>query len=307
MGGRQKTWLREQIQRRDRPGPVLLDGATGTELERRGLRSTLPLWSAHALVEAPQAVLQVHRAYVEAGAELLTANTFRTQARSLAGGGQGERAGELTRLAVELARQAAERAPHQVAVLGSAPPLEDCYRPERVPEEAILRREHEAHAANLVAAGVDAILAETHNTLREAVAAVDAARQAGADVMASFVCDSQGRLLSGEPLAEALEAVAPLQPLAVGVNCVEPPVVTRCLPDLAAAPQPFLAYANLGPPGADGGFPGALDTPPEAFARHAGAGRRRGRPWSGGCCGTTAEFIRALARAFSTHRVDPTL
>ena len=63
-------------------GALILDGATGTELERAGLRTGLPLWSTHALLEAPEAVLRIHAAYLAAGAEILTANTFRTQRRT---------------------------------------------------------------------------------------------------------------------------------------------------------------------------------------------------------------------------------
>ncbi len=87
--------------------PLLLDGATGTELERRGVPSALPLWSAHALLESPQTVAEIHAEYVAAGAEVLTANTFRTQRRTLERAGMGERAEELTALAVSLARRGA--------------------------------------------------------------------------------------------------------------------------------------------------------------------------------------------------------
>ena len=72
-------------------GVLLLDGATGTELERRGVRTALPLWSAPALLEHPEIVEQIHADYAAAGAELITANTFRTQRRTLARGGLGEK------------------------------------------------------------------------------------------------------------------------------------------------------------------------------------------------------------------------
>ncbi|MBT4768184.1 MAG: homocysteine S-methyltransferase, partial [Phycisphaerae bacterium] len=74
----------------------VLDGATGTELDRRGVDVGLPLWSAGALIHAPGAVLDVHRAYLKAGADAITANTFRTHERSLLKGGISGRAEELT-------------------------------------------------------------------------------------------------------------------------------------------------------------------------------------------------------------------
>jgi S-methylmethionine-dependent homocysteine/selenocysteine methylase len=269
--------------------PLLLDGATGTELERRGARSELPLWSAHALVGDAELVGQIHADYVRAGAQILTANTFRTQRRTLTRGGLGERAAELTALAVELARRAAaEVAPHRdVWVAGSAPTLEDCFRPDLVPDDAALAREHAEHATHLAAAGVDAILVETMNTRREAVAAVRAARGAGVPVLASFVCWEGPRLLSGEALEEALAAVAAMDPLAVLVNCLPPSKVAACLPALQESGLPFGAYANLGAPEDDAGLARSEDCTPEEFAERAAAWLDAGARIVGGCCGTT--------------------
>ena len=85
-------------------GPLILDGATGTELERAGLATGLPLWSTHALLEAPEAIAEIHARYLLAGAELITANTFRTQRRTLARAGLGHQDRSLTRRAVELVK-----------------------------------------------------------------------------------------------------------------------------------------------------------------------------------------------------------
>ena len=128
--------------------PILLDGAMGTELQRRGADTRLPLWSARALVEAPDLVAEIHREEVEAGADVLTANTFRTHRRTLAKGGLAERSRELSALAVRLAREAAP-AGRPVFVAGSIAPLEDCYRPDLVPEDAVLEREHSEQADSL--------------------------------------------------------------------------------------------------------------------------------------------------------------
>jgi S-methylmethionine-dependent homocysteine/selenocysteine methylase len=276
------------------PAPLLLDGATGTELERRGVRSALPLWSVHALIEAPDQVAAVHQAYVAAGAELLTANTFRTQRRTLARAGLGDRAGPLTALAVELARRAGGR-----FVLGSAPPLEDCFRPDLVPDAETLEQEHAEHAGHLAAAGVDAVLAETMNTSGEAVAAACAAREAGLPVIVSFVCGDGAALLSGEPLADAISAVAHADPLAVGVNCLPPSRVPACLEVLRSCGLPFAIYANLGAP--VGGGTGRTEwKDPQAFAALAEAWISAGARIVGGCCGTTPAHIRALAERLQT-------
>ncbi|MBW2371838.1 MAG: homocysteine S-methyltransferase family protein [Deltaproteobacteria bacterium] len=271
--------------------PLLLDGATGTELEARGVRSELPLWSSHALLEAPDVLAAIHRDYARAGAEALTAASFRTQRRTLERAGLASRAAELSAQAVTLAR----RAGGDVYVLGSAPPLEDCYRPDLVPDDESLRREHAEHAGNLAAAGADAILAETHNTAREARAAVAAAAAVGLPVIVSFVCGADARLLSGEPLAEALDAVVPLAPLAVGVNCLPPSAVGACLEILAATGVPFGVYANLGAPGAEPAAPRSAACSPHDYAAHAQAWARAGARFVGGCCGTTPAHLSAVA------------
>jgi S-methylmethionine-dependent homocysteine/selenocysteine methylase len=265
--------------------PLLLDGATGTELERLGIPSELPLWSARGVIDFPETVLAIHRAYLAAGAEALTANTFRTQRRTLDRAGLGHRAGELTARAVGLAREAA--AESGSLVLGSAPPLEDCFRPELVPDDASLAREHEAHARHLVEGGADAVLVETMNTIREAVAAVRAARECGSPVLASFVARSRARLLSGEPLDEAIDAVAELGPLAVGVNCLPLAAVPACLPVLRRSVLPFIVYANLIGPGAE--------RTPQEYARAAAGWIEAGARVVGGCCGTRPDHIRALS------------
>jgi S-methylmethionine-dependent homocysteine/selenocysteine methylase len=257
----------------------------GTELERLGVSSELPLWSALGLIEAPETVLAVHGAYVAAGAQVLTANTFRTQRRTLDPAGQGHRSGELTARAVALARRAA--GDRDIFVMGSAPPLEDCFHPERVPDDATLAREHAEHARHLVEAGADAILVETMNTIREAVATVRAARECGAAAFASFVSRREARLLSGEPLDEAVDAVAEYGPLAVGVNCLPLDAVAPCLGVLQRVALPFLVYANLIGPGEE--------RTPEEFARAAAGWIEAGAAVVGGCCGTRPDHIRALS------------
>jgi S-methylmethionine-dependent homocysteine/selenocysteine methylase len=280
-----------------RAGPtLLLDGALGTELERRGAPATLPLWSTHALQGDPDLVARIHADYAAVGAEILTANTFRTQRRVLARAGLGSRARELTQLAVALARRAASAAGQRVFVAGSQPTLEDCYRPDLVPDAAALAHEHAEHAANLVDAGADAILIETMNTSREAAAATRAARAYDIPVLVSFVCWERDRLLGGEPLAGALAAAAAEGADALLVNCLPASNVAACLPALRAAGLPFGVYANLGAPGVSEGPGGTEDLAPEAFADEALRWLAAGARIVGGCCGTTPEHIRAIAR-----------
>ena len=284
------------LERLAAPAPLLLDSAMGTELERRGARTHLPLWSAWALIESPTQVLAIHRENVEAGADILTANTFRTHRRTLEKARKGRRAEELTRQAVELAQRAAGESKRRILVAGSLSPLEDCYRPDLVPASDELAREHGQQAMFLAAAGADLILVETHNTIRELFAAVRAAKSTGLPVVASVVSDGAGHLLSGESMSSAVEALAPLRPDVLGVNCVAAGGLLGDLRVLAeAAPgAPLSAYGNLGPPSGPGGtlFTGEIE--PARYAELAREWIAIGARIVGSCCGTAAAHTGAI-------------
>ena len=288
------------------PGaPLILDGATGTELERAGLSTGLPLWSTHALLEAPEAIVEIHARYLRAGAELITANTFRTQRRTLARAGLGAQDRSLTRQAVALARAAIDesRAGDDAGggagrwVAGSLPPLEDCYRPEQVAGPAELDREHGRQAELLAEAGVDLILVETMNSRVEAVHAARAAARPGLPFAVGLVSWEAGRLLSGDPLLETAEAVLALGAVAVGVNCVPPSSLEASRRLLAGRGPPMLVSPNLGEPNDVTGFTRREDLEPDAFVRALEA-------WLaeptlrivGGCCGTSPRHLAALSR-----------
>ncbi len=285
--------------------PLLLDGATGTELNRRGVSTDLPLWSARALLDAPGVLRQIHADYVRAGAELITANTFRTHRRTLARAGLGARAAELTTSAVRLARAAiAEAHPgsdHACYVAGSLAPLEDCYSPELVPPQAECEAEHAEMAQHLAAAGVDVILVETMNTIREARAAVRAARATGLPVLVGFVCRSDDRLFSGESVTDAVRAIVPLGVAGLLINCTPSATIQAPFGELCSAvrAQPARVpitglYANIGHTDAVTGWTNTADVGPLEYAQLASGWLAQGANLIGGCCGTTPAHIAAL-------------
>ena len=274
--------------------PLLLDGATGTELERRGVDCDLPLWSARALLEAPETVEAVHRDYVAAGVDCVTANTFRTQAHVLRRAGLESRARELSGLAIALARRATQDRP-DVRVAGSAAPLEDCYRPDCVPPPATLEREHAQHCEALAGGGADWILVETMGTVREARAATAAATSTGLPVLVSLIGAASGpRLLSGEPAEAAIEALVPLAPAALLVNCVPVGPLDSWLPVLRDSGLPFGVSPNLGAPGADPAAARSDHLSPRAFAALATRWVAAGAQLVGGCCGTQPAHLSAV-------------
>jgi methionine synthase I (cobalamin-dependent) len=286
--------------------PLLLDAAMGTELQRRDAITTLPLWSARPLLDDPELVWTIHGDEASAGADILTTNTFRTHGRTLAGAGLAARAAELTTLAVRLAHQAASVPGREIFVAGSLSPLEDCYRPDLAPESEALASEHEDQARILAEAGVDLILAETHNSIREAAAALRAAKSTGVPVVVSLVTDGGGRLLSGESIEEAAEALLSLDPDAIGVNCVPAARLADDLASLAAASggEPLCAYGNLGLPAEGPGWAFTDEMGPEAFAEEARRWIGLGARIVGGCCGTTPAHTQALRRLLDSGDSD---
>ena len=303
---------------------LLLDGATGTELQRRGVDTNLPLWSARALIEAPGVLRAIHADYVAAGVDILTTNTFRTHHRTLARAGLGEHTRALTQFAVQVARETARQANRKIFVAGSISPLEDCYSPQLVPPDGELQLEHTEMARDLAEAGCDLLLVETMNTIREAVLAARCAQETGLPVCVSFVAgpgghppdqithargsasadDSQGQfsqgfspvmLLSGESIADAVRAVQPLRPAAILINCVPLTYIDRALDELRAAhPGPIGLYANVGYADDQAGWTLTDDAQPDAYAQQALRWVQQGAVIIGGCCGTTPDHMAAV-------------
>jgi homocysteine S-methyltransferase len=278
---------------------LILDGATGTELHRRSVDTGLPLWSANALLNDRDALVlkQIHLDYLEAGADIITTNTFRTHKRALAPSGNAHRALELTRRAVDLAREAVHATAWSSAkfIAGSISTLEDCYEPGSVPTNDELLTEHAERVNHLLESGVDFFLVETINSIREASVVATLAARTGLPVVVSFVCNRNGRLLSGETLDAAADVLLPLGISAIGVNCGPTPDLAKPLAELESAcgeDFPLIAYGNIGYADEHVGWVNTDSESPEIYHQHAIHWKAR---IIGGCCGTTPEHIRRLS------------
>jgi S-methylmethionine-dependent homocysteine/selenocysteine methylase len=286
--------------------PLILDGAMGTELRRRGVDTGLPLWSANALLANPEMVRQIHAEYLSAGADIITTNTFRTTRRTMRRSNLPDRSKQLTAMAVDLAKRAREeedlkgKDPSRSLLAGSIAPLEDCYRPELVPSDSELRDEHEEHAERLAALGVDFMLLETMNTIREAYAACEAAQRTGKEVIVSFICRKDGTLYSGESLVDAVRTLGELHPVGFSLNCVSPRFLDSLVPAIRGLTSlPIAAYGNVGLPEderQDEEF--VVDIDSRDYARRAAMWHRAGAAIVGGCCGTTPAYIAEIAGTF---------
>lgn len=281
---------------------VRLDGGVATELERAGVPVTAPWWTSAALVNGDRrrVLRSVHAEYLGAGAQIVTANTFRCNLRALHGVGL-DKAGFswMVQAAVGVARAARNDAGNgRTLVAGSMAPVEDCYRPDLVPPDEDLRAEHGWLATEMLRAGVDLALIETMNTAREACIALDEVLAAGGRAWVSFVCSDGCRLLCGEPVADAAQAVEADGAEAVLVNCTPLAQTEECLRELAdVCHGPIGAYPSVehrSSASTNGGpLPAAVG--PDEFA----ATLRRwhdelGVTLLGGCCGTRPAHIAAL-------------
>ena len=286
-----------------RPGPVLLDGAVGTELSRRGLDTTLPLWSARALLSdrGLEILTGIHQEYARAGAEVLVTNTFRTTRRALDRAGVAGEWQAANRRAVECARAGAAAGTGRAClVAGGLAPLEDCYRPDLVPPQGECLAEHGRQAECLAGLGVDLLFIETMNCGREAEAALLAARSTGLDILLSFCPRAPGHLLSGEPLSDAVPRLVDLGGASLRgilINCATPDAMDAIYPAFArtAPALPHGLYAHLGEPDDVTGWRLPERHEPEAYAAWMARRLGEGARLVGGCCGTGPGHIEALA------------
>lgn len=285
--------------------PLLLDAAMGSDLDRRGLETRLPLWSAVGLIERPSLVQEIHVDNLLAGADIITTNTFRSTASTLrAAGLDPRRAAELDALAVKLAKQARRETGRTLALIaGSMAPLEDCYLPVFETPANVALEEHSAQAQSLAAAGVDFLMIETMPTLAEARIALRAALETGLPVTVGFVCapleppGSAVRLLSGETLEDAVRAVEQAGPAAIFANCAAPSVITSALREMGTLTTlPIGGYANVGHVNDEVGWSPDGRVSGGEYASDARQWLDLGARIVGGCCGTHPEHTAALRR-----------
>jgi homocysteine S-methyltransferase len=292
--------LRKRLQNKE---IIIKDGGMGTEILRRGQATTLPLWSAEVLLTNPQVVAKIHKDYIDAGAEIITTNTFRTTERSLAKKNIHGRAGELTRLACAMAKQVIEEAElkHAMYIAGSMAPLEDCYSPELTPTDKELEREHFEYARDLKEGGVDFLLAETMITIRELRYALKAARKLDMPVAVSLYCDEKLQLLGGEKLRDVIVEVEKYKPLFIGINCVSRAIAERAVKYLRSLTDlPICVYAQGdGLPNENQGWRFNEDKNLDLYLVSARRWVKDGATIIGGCCGTTPLYISKLTQIFS--------
>jgi 5-methyltetrahydrofolate--homocysteine methyltransferase len=278
------------------------DGAWGTMLMARGLPPGQPPESL--LLSRPEAVAEVARLYLEAGAQLLTTNSFGASPLALAAHRLEDRAEEINRLAVATLRDVAKDAAYVSASVGPTGRLLEPHG-DTSPDE--IRNAFERQLGALLEAGPDVVCVETMTDLTEARLAVEAAKRLAPEtsVMATMTFDKTPRgffTVMGVSLEQAASGLAEAGADVIGSNCgngaatlVE---IARGLSQCSRLP--LLIQPNAGLPETRGGAVVFPETP-EYMAEQARALLEVGVAIVGGCCGTTPDHIRALRAVVPVH------
>jgi|AraplaMF_Col_mMF_1032025.scaffolds.fasta_scaffold00121_25 S-methylmethionine-dependent homocysteine/selenocysteine methylase len=291
--------------------PLILDGGMGRELNRSGAPFRQPEWSALALIEGPDFVRRAHDAFIAAGADAITTNSyavvpfhigeerFRKDGKMLA-----DRAGRI-------AREAANAAARKVIVAGSLPPLFGSYRPD-----LFIEKEAQGIAEILIAGlspHVDVWLAETQGSIAEAASLRKAIGEDQRPFWVSFTLEdgrtaTPPKLRSHEPVEAAVRAARDWNAEALLFNCSQPEVMAAALDAAAKALGrdsgiTLGVYANAFPPQDEDAAANAglseirADLDPPRYLKFVQDWRARGAGIVGGCCGIGPEHIAAIRKA----------
>ena len=274
-------------------GPVLTDGAWGTEFQARGLEAgeCPDYWN----LTHPDRVEAVARAYVDAGSQVILTNTFRANRLAMERHGLAEHVREINLRGVEISRRAAAG---RARVFASMGPSGKLLMMAEVSEDELMTAYTEQTQA-LAEAGADALLFETMSDLEEAKVCVRAARPTGLPIIVSLAYDSGknlDRTMMGTTPEVAAAELAEAGADVIGANCGQgiETFASLCQRLRKAAKLPIWIKPNAGLPElVEGGT--VYRTAPEAFTLQAPGLLAAGADFLGGCCGTSPEFIRALA------------
>ena len=293
-----KTNLFARIERGD---VIILDGAMGTELQRRGVPMDRVAWSAAALATHPEVIRAIHEDYIRAGADVIITNSFSTARHVLEPAGLGDRVRALNQRAVGLAQAARENAAagRPVAIAGSI----SSFRADVTPAEQ-LEANYREQAELLAEAGVDLIALEMMYNVELAAPAIRAGLATGLPIWVGFSCrvarDGTVQLLDGSPFAaglrQSLELLAPL-PLGGAAVTVMHTLTEDIAPALEIVRQhwsgPIGVYAHSGKwIDPDWQFVDMIS--PADYLTFAQQWVEMGARMIGGCCGIGPEYIRLL-------------
>jgi len=214
-----KLKLQTFSEAREQKRPLILDGAMGSLLQQLGFETGGSLWMTEVNEKNPEKIVQIHKEYITAGAEIITTNTFRTNPVAFVET-ETRNISEYVRNAVNLAKEAVGNS--SILIAGCNPPAEDCYQSERLIDNKTLELNHYNHIELLIDSGVDFILNETFSHLDEIRIVCDYCESKNIPYVLSLYLNDRLCLLSGETLEYTLNLMREHNPLAIALNCISP-------------------------------------------------------------------------------------
>ncbi len=282
---------------------LMADGATGTNLIARGLPSgsTPETW----VMEQPEQVIQLHKEFINAGADILLTSTFSSTPIRLRGTALEGKAEEVNKRAVELARTAIGSKPIYIA--GSLGPVGQLLKPYGPLEFDEVKTAYARQAQALNEAGVDLLVIETQFDLAEVKAAVEGARQnSSLPLVVSLSYDRGKRTMMGVSPTKAAKELEGMPIDLFGINCGRS--LEENLQNLVELRQftdkPIWFKPNAGLPHIDALGKTAYDVTPSEMGSQAQAWLEAGAQVIGGCCGTTPEHLEQIALRLKLHKAN---
>lgn len=271
--------------------PLILDGSIGALLQRKGFVENSPFWSTLANEKYPEEVINLHKAYIKSGADIITTNTFRTNPAALKLSGR-KQSDKYVKNAVKLAKKAAGN--QTVIIAGSNAPAEDCYQSKRMLIKKEIEQNHSIHIQQLIECGCDFILNETQSHFDEIKIIADYCNKNNIPFIISFLFDEKLKLIDGNSLTKAVNFVQKKNPLAIGFNCITVEILFKALqkinPDFN-----WGFYLNCSK-----GF--IMDNifskgfSPDAYSDVVRKTLRYSPTFIGSCCGSTPAFTKQIKR-----------
>jgi len=284
--------------------PLIMDGAMGTELMRRGIKLPLPLWSSMANIRQYKHVKEIHKEYIESGSNVITTNTFRSTPRTFTKAGYSDvNALKLSKQSFNMAVKAANtaRKDKNILIAGSIAPLEDCYIPNEFPGKLIGKNEFQFITDMVSNSGVDIILFETMGNYDEIKTALQVSENIKMEKWLSIILKDKNHLLDNTNIEKVIGLASELKIDMLLINCTSTKIITDALPSfLKFWKGKWGTYPNAGKsmPTKDGVFTKIVSD--HHFTKEIRHYISLGASLVGSCCGSTPDTVRKISNIINS-------
>ena len=277
--------------KKDLGRPLVLDGAMGTLLIERGVKPYRSLWTTIALISNWELVKQIHEEYAEAGAEIITTNTFNSNPFSVKNSGLDYSSEQLVDLAYKAACEARED--KSLIIAGCNAPAEDCYQPERRISFAELEYNHKKHIELLWESGVDIIWNETQSHLDEIEIIAEFCENNSLPYSINLFFTDDLTLLSQEKISEVIPFLKEKYPnIILGFNCISPEKMFKLIKEVSLDFD-WGFYLNCGKSNInEGEIKGKVS--PDEYVKYVSKIHNTDNLYIGSCCGSTPQHTKKI-------------